>query len=140
MKILYVEDHSSQRNIMKQMLEISGHEVAVARNGEEGIEKTHAWLPDVILMDLRMHGMGGIEATRRIKSDETVAHIPIIVLSAWTSRHNRERALAAGAAKFFTKPVQIDQFVDQINQLGPAEEKLAQVFTAPPAEQPYPLE
>lgn len=118
MKILYVEDHSSQRDIMKQMLELSGHEVAVARNGEEGIRKTYAWRPDIILMDLRMHGMGGLEATRHLKSDETVAHIPIIVLSAWTSRDNREEALQAGAAKFITKPVQIEQFIEQINELA----------------------
>ena len=118
MKILYVEDHTSQRDIMKQMLELAGHEVAVARNGEEGIEKTYEWKPDVILMDLRMHGMGGIEATKRIKSDSDLAHIPIIVLSAWTSRHNKEAALKAGAANFITKPVQIEQFIEQINDLA----------------------
>lgn len=119
MKILYVEDHSSQRDIMKQMLELSGHDVAVARNGEEGIRKTYEWRPDVILMDLRMHGMGGIEATRHLKNDPIVADIPIIVVSAWTSRDNREEALRAGAAKFITKPVQIEQFIEQINELAP---------------------
>lgn len=120
MKILYVEDHSSQRDIMRQMLELSGHEVAVARNGEEGIQKTYEWRPDIILMDLRMHGMGGIEATRLLKSDASVASIPIIVLSGWTSRQNRADALAAGASKFITKPVQIEQFIEQINELAPA--------------------
>ena len=120
MKILYVEDHSSQRDIMRQMLELSGHEVAVARNGEEGIAKTYEWRPDIILMDLRMHGMGGIEATRHLKSDTAVAHIPIIVLSAWTSRHNKEQALLAGASKFITKPVQIEDFIEQINELAPS--------------------
>jgi CheY-like chemotaxis protein len=116
---------------MKQMLELSGHDVAVARNGEEGIQKTYEWLPDVILMDLRMHGMSGIEATRRIKSDETLAHIPIIVLSAWTSRHNRERALAAGAVKFVTKPVQIEHFIEQINEFAVGEEKIRLAATNP---------
>jgi CheY-like chemotaxis protein len=121
MKILYVEDHSSQRDIMKQMLELSGHEVIVAHNGEEGIEKTYEWFPDIILMDLRMQGIGGIEATRRIKSDATIAHIPVIILSAWTSRTNREKALEVGAAKFVTKPVQVDRFIQQINQFSPLE-------------------
>lgn len=104
---------------MKQMLELSGHDVAVAQNGEEGIEKTYEWRPDIILMDLRMNGMGGLEATRRIKSDETIAHIPIIVISAWTSRHNREQAIEAGAVKFVTKPVQVDKFIEQINEFAP---------------------
>lgn len=123
MRILYVEDHSSQREIMKQMLELSGHEVAVARNGEEGIQKTYDWHPDLILMDLRMHGMGGIEATRRLKNDPPVAHIPIIILSAWTSRHNREAALKAGANRFITKPVRIEEFIEQINEFTPSNEQ-----------------
>ena len=127
MKILYVEDHSSQREIMKQMLELSGHEVAVARSGEEGIRTTYEWLPDVILMDLRMHGIGGIEATRRIKGDEAIAHIPVIVISAWTSRHNREQALQAGATKFVTKPIQIEKFIEQINQLASSTENKVDV-------------
>ncbi len=124
MKILYVEDHSSQRDIMKQMLELSGHDVAVAHNGEEGVKKTQEWLPDVVLMDLRMQGIGGIEATRLIKQNETTAHIPVIVLSAWTSRHNREQAFEAGAIKFFTKPVQIEKFVEQINELAAERTKI----------------
>lgn len=123
MRILYVEDHSSQREIMKQMLELSGHEVAVARSGEEGIEKTYEWQPDLILMDLRMHGIGGIEATRRLRGDATVAHIPIVILSAWTSRHNKEAALNAGANKFITKPVRIEEFIEQINEFTPSNEQ-----------------
>ena len=121
MKILYVEDHSSQRDIMKQMLELSGHDVIVARSGEEGVEKAYEAFPDIILMDLRMQGIGGIEATKRLKRDEAFEHTPVIILSAWTSRQNREDALAAGAARFIIKPVQINQFIEEINELTPAE-------------------
>ena len=119
MKILYIEDHSSQRNIMRQMLELSGHEVSLAMTGEEGIQKVYDWMPDIILMDVRMHGIGGIEATKRLKRDEAVAHIPIIILSAWTSRYNRDRAIKAGASDFVSKPIQIDKFIEQINQFSP---------------------
>ena len=119
MRILYVDDHSSQRNIMKQMLELAGHEVFVAGSGEEGIQKTYEIHPDVIIMDLRMHGIGGIEATKAIKKDPELTHIPVIILSAWTSRHNRKRALEAGATHFMTKPVHIKQFIEEINNLNP---------------------
>jgi len=123
MRILYVDDHSSQRDIMKQMLELAGHEVFVAANGEEGIQKTRKMHPDVVVMDLRMQGIDGIEATKEIKRDASLTHIPIIILSAWTSRHNRKQALDAGATYFMTKPVQIKQFVEQIKNLAstPAE-------------------
>ena len=86
MKILYIEDHPAQSDIMKQMLEYTGYEVVLASSGEEGLEKAHQELPDVILMDLRMPGMGGIEAIKRLKSDSVVSNIPVVVLSAWTSR------------------------------------------------------
>jgi CheY-like chemotaxis protein len=118
MRILYVDDHSSQRDIMKQMLELAGHEVFVASNGEEGIQETRKMRPDVVVMDLRMQGIGGIEATKEIKRDASLTHIPIIILSAWTSRHNRKQALDAGATYFMTKPVQIKQFVEQIKNLA----------------------
>ena len=117
MKILYVEDHPAQSDIMKQMLEFSGCEVVLARSGEEGIAKAREESPDVILMDLRMPGMGGIEAVRHLKKDATLAVIPVIVLSAWTSRRNREDALEAGAAKFIAKPVNVTRLLGEIEIL-----------------------
>jgi CheY-like chemotaxis protein len=117
MKVLYIEDHPAQSGIMKQMLEFSGCEVVLADSGEAGIDKAHTEQPDIILMDLRMPGMGGIEAIKRLKRDPTVSNIPIIVVSAWTSRTNREEALEAGAAKFIAKPVDTKRLMEQINQL-----------------------
>jgi two-component system cell cycle response regulator len=117
MKILYVEDHPAQGDIMKQKLEWLGYEVALASTGEEGIQKTHQWQPDIILMDLRMPGMGGLEAIKQLKSDPAVANLPIIVISAWTSRNYQEKALQAGAAKFMAKPVETQRLVAQINKL-----------------------
>jgi len=120
MKILYIEDHPAQSDIMKQMLEFSGYTVVLAMNGEEGIEKAREAQPDIILMDLRMPGMGGIEAIKQLKQDPLVAEIPVVVLSAWTSQRNREDAEAAGAAKFLAKPVDTKRLIEEINGLfGP---------------------
>jgi CheY-like chemotaxis protein len=119
MKILYVEDHPAQSDIMRQMLEFSGHTVVLAGSGEEGISKARQEQPDVILMDLRMPGMGGIEAIKQLKKDPAVVAIPVIVLSAWTSRRNREEALEAGAAKFVAKPIDTKRLLDEINKLIP---------------------
>ena len=67
MKILYVEDHPAQSDIMKQMLEFLGYEVILASTGEDGIVQACQQQPNIILMDLRMPGMGGVEAIKQLK-------------------------------------------------------------------------
>ena len=115
-KVLYIEDHPAQRDILAQMLELNGFQVAVASDGVEGVEKTRAWLPDLILMDLRMRRMDGFEAIKIIRSEEETAHIPIIAISAWASAKHKERALAAGANEHFTKPVDLNRLLTTIGR------------------------
>lgn len=124
MKILYVEDHPAQSDIMKQTLELlGGYDVILAKTGEEGIEKAQQEHPDIILMDLRMPGIGGITAIKRLKSDPVVSNIPVIVLSAWGSRRHREEARQAGAAKYLVKgTVDLNLLIDEINKLIPSED------------------
>ncbi len=115
-KVLYIEDHPAQRDILAQMLELNGYEVDTASDGQEGVEKTRAWLPDLILMDLRMPRMDGFEAIRIIRSEDQTASIPIIAISAWASAKHKERALAAGANEHFTKPVDLNRLLTTINR------------------------
>lgn len=114
-KILYVEDHPAQRDIMAQMLELGGFEVEVAGDGIEGVEKAASWLPDIILMDLRMPRMDGFEAIEKIRGIESTAKIPIIAISAWASGKHKKRALDAGANEHFTKPVDLNRLMTTIN-------------------------
>lgn len=114
-KILYVEDHPAQRDIMAQMLELGGFEVDTAGDGVEGVEKAISWLPNIILMDLRMPRMDGFEAIERIRGHETTAEIPIIAISAWASGKHKKRALDAGANEHFTKPVDLNRLMTTIN-------------------------
>jgi two-component system cell cycle response regulator DivK len=115
-KILYVEDHPAQRDIMAQMLDLSGYEVAVACDGIDGVEQAHSWCPDLILMDLRMPRMDGFEAIKLLRSDPETADIPIIAISAWASAKHKERALDAGADEHFTKPVDLSRLIETINR------------------------
>jgi CheY-like chemotaxis protein len=115
-KVLYIEDHPAQRDILAQMLELNGFEVAVASDGLEGVEKTQSWLPDLILMDLRMPRMDGFEAIKIIRSDDNTAHIPIIAISAWASAKHKERAMEAGADEHFTKPVDLNRLLTTIGR------------------------
>jgi len=113
-KILYVEDHPAQRDIMAQMLELGGFEVEVANNGEEGVEKAIEWLPDIVLMDLRMPRMDGFEAIELIRANEATADTPIIAISAWASGKQKKRAMDAGATEHFTKPVDLNRLMTTI--------------------------
>ncbi|HID63176.1 MAG TPA: response regulator [Anaerolineae bacterium] len=116
-KVLYVEDHEAQRDIMVQMLELYGYEVDVASNGEEGVKKAQEWRPDIVLMDIRMPGrIDGLVAIRQLRNGPDTADIPIIVVSAWGSAKHKERALNAGADAHFTKPVTMDELIAAINR------------------------
>lgn len=116
-RVLYVEDREAQRDIMVQMLELCGYEIDVACSGEEGVQKTHEYRSDVVLMDIRMPGrMDGLEAIRQLRDNPDTADIPIIVISAWGSARHKEQALRAGADAHFTKPVDIDELIATINR------------------------
>jgi two-component system cell cycle response regulator DivK len=115
-KILYIEDHPAQRDIMAQMLELSGYEVAVASDGLEGVERARSWGPDLILMDLRMPRMDGFEAIRELRKDPDTADVPIIAISAWASAKHKDRAMEAGANDHFTKPVDLSRLLETINR------------------------
>jgi DNA-binding response OmpR family regulator len=116
-KVLYVEDHEAQRDIMVRMLELYGYEVDVAYDGEEGVEKARKGQPDVILMDIRLPGrIDGLAAIRQLRNGPDTVDIPIIVISAWGSAKHKVRALAAGADAHFTKPVSMDELTAAINR------------------------
>jgi chemosensory pili system protein ChpA (sensor histidine kinase/response regulator) len=114
-RILYVDDHSTSREIMVYILEASGCEIELANDGLEGVEKARSWLPDVILMDLRMPRMDGFEAIARIRSQPETAHIPIIVTSAWANAKHKKRSKSAGANQHFSKPINFRHLIDAIN-------------------------
>ena len=121
-RILYVEDHPAQRDIMAQMLELNGYEVAVASDGIEGVEQARSWSPDLILMDLRMPRMDGFEAIRELRREPGTADIPIIAISAWASAKHKDRAMESGANDHFTKPVELPRLLEAINRFLPEQE------------------
>jgi len=115
-KVLYVEDHEAQCEVMRQVLELYGYEFDAAYNGEEGVTKAREWHPDVILMDIRMPGrIDGLAAIQQMRESPVTADIPIIVISAWGGAKHKEQALKAGADAHYTKPVSIDRLIAAIN-------------------------
>ena len=114
-RILYVEDAEVIRDTIARLLEVYGYKVAYAKNGQEGVEMAQQWKPDLVLMDLRMPIMDGYKAINAIKFNPQTRHIPIFVVSAWSSKKEREQARLAGADEFFVKPPDLNRLIEAID-------------------------
>jgi CheY-like chemotaxis protein len=104
-RILIVEDQPGQRELLARTLKAKSFDVIEAKDGFEGVEQASRWQPDLILMDLRMPRMDGIEAIALLRSKPRTASTPIMVLTVWHSVRLKKRACQAGATSFLTKPV-----------------------------------
>jgi CheY-like chemotaxis protein len=117
-RILYVEDNDDNVYMLKMRLELlDEYEVLVAEDGERGCEMAALEKPDLILMDLELPGVDGWEATRRLKGNPDTRGIPVIALSAHALAGSREKALAAGADEFDTKPVEFERLIGKVRKL-----------------------
>lgn len=116
-KILLVEDNEMNLDMLSRRLERRGYEVLVAVDGAQGVEMTKRETPDLILMDMSLPVMDGWEATRRIKADSDLNHIPIIALTAHAIAGDRERCLAAGCDEYESKPVKFPRLLAKIEEI-----------------------
>jgi CheY-like chemotaxis protein len=117
-KILLVEDNEMNRDMLSRRLARNGFEVVVAVDGEQAVTMATAEQPDLILMDMSLPVMDGLEATRHVKAGASTRSIPVIALTANALVEDRERALAAGCDDFDTKPVELPRLLEKIkNQL-----------------------
>jgi two-component system, cell cycle response regulator DivK len=116
-KILLVEDNELNRDMLSRRLSKRGYQVDVAVNGAQGIEMARSLSPDLILMDVGLPGIDGLEATRRLKAEPGTRAIPIVALTANAMAGDQEEALAAGCDEYDTKPVDITRLVGKIQAL-----------------------
>jgi len=113
-KILYVEDNEDNIYMLSNRLGRRGHEILIARDGQEGIDMARREMPALIIMDLNIPVVDGWESTRRLKAAPETRHIPIIALSAHAMSGDRDRALAAGCDDYDTKPVELSRLLQKI--------------------------
>jgi PAS domain S-box-containing protein len=116
-KILLVEDNEINRDMLSRRLERKGYTVIVAIDGAEGVAKTLADKPDLVLMDMHLPILDGWEATRQIKANAETRAIPVIALTADALTGEREKALAAGCDEYDTKPVDLPRLLAKITKL-----------------------
>lgn len=115
-KILYVEDNEDNVYMLSRRLAKHGYDIAVAADGEKGVEAARSERPDLILMDLSLPVLSGWDAARRLKASEETRSIPIIALSAHALEGEREKAIDAGCDEFETKPVDLARLLEKISR------------------------
>jgi two-component system, cell cycle response regulator DivK len=118
--ILVVDDHEDNRRILRDLLRSVGYEVVEATNGEDGVATAKARTPDLILMDIQLPGIDGYEATRRIKADEALRRIPLIVVTSYALSGDDAKALAAGADAYVAKPFSPRAMLAKVREYLPA--------------------
>jgi two-component system, cell cycle response regulator DivK len=103
-RVLVIEDHEENRRIVRLLLSSAGIEMLEAATGEDGVAMAEKERPDVILMDIQLPGLDGYEATRRIKANPELRHIPIIVVTSYALSGDDVKAFEAGCDAYVTKP------------------------------------
>jgi CheY-like chemotaxis protein len=116
-KILLVEDNEMNRDMLSRRLRRKGYSVVTAHDGEQGLLLAGSEMPDLILMDISLPVMGGLEVTRLLKSNESTRHIPIIALTAHALVTDRDKAFEAGCDDYDTKPVEFGRLNEKIDNL-----------------------
>jgi len=116
-KILVVEDNKQNRELFRYLLEPLGYEVLEAGDGASGIACARTVKPDLILMDIQMSVMDGYEAMAILKADEATKKIKIIAVTSFAMKGDREKALAAGADEYVSKPVDTKTLPELIRKM-----------------------
>ena len=113
-RILLVEDNEMNRDMLSRRLIRRGYEVAMAVDGQEGVDMAKKDLPELILMDMSLPVMDGWEATGVLKADPNTSEIPVIALTAHALSGDKEKALAAGCDDYDTKPIDFKRLLGKI--------------------------
>jgi two-component system cell cycle response regulator DivK len=118
-RVLYVEDNEYNRKIVRQLLSRTSYRLLEAMDGEEGVAMAQRELPDLILMDVQLPKLSGLDATRRLRADPRTARIPLVVVTSFALSGDGQRALDAGASAYLAKPYSPRDLLALIRKLLP---------------------
>ena len=113
-RILVVEDNPLNLKLVRDVLTASGYEVVEAQTGEAGVSIAADCAPDLVLMDLQLPGIDGYEALRLIREDPRIGEVPIVALTAFAMREDRERTARAGFDGYLSKPISVRELPAQV--------------------------
>lgn len=112
--ILIVDDNATNLKLASIVLEMEGHAVIRAVDAEQALQLLDDLVPDLILMDIGLPGMDGLTLARRLKATASLSGVPIVALSAFAMKGDKERAMAAGCDGYITKPIDTRRFPQQV--------------------------
>jgi CheY-like chemotaxis protein len=114
--VLIAEDNGKNMKLFRDVLQASGYETLEATTGEQAIALATQHVPDLVLMDIRLAGMDGLTALRRLREDERTASMPIVALTAQAMTGDRERFLEVGFNGYMSKPVNVVEFIGMVKR------------------------
>lgn len=117
-KILIVDDSETERAFLHDILAKKGYDIVLAKSGEEGVEKSKADNPDLIIMDVIMPGLNGFQATRTITRDEATKHIPVIICTTKGQETDKVWGMRQGAVEYLVKPIKEVELLGKIAAIG----------------------
>lgn len=121
-KILIVEDNDLNLKLFRDLLTAHGYDTIETKEGMEAIRLTKEQHPDLILMDIQLPEVSGLDVTRKIKADATINDIPIIAVTAFAMKDDEEKILAAGCEAYISKPISIIPFLNTVRRFLGEEE------------------
>jgi two-component system cell cycle response regulator DivK len=116
-KILVVEDNELNLKLFCDLLRAHGFETEPVRDGRNAIERTREFAPDLIIMDIQMPHISGLEVIESLKSDPGLKHIPVMAVTAYAAKGDEERIRDAGAEGYVSKPISVMKFVESVTKL-----------------------
>jgi two-component system cell cycle response regulator DivK len=116
-KILVVEDNELNLKLFCDLLRAHGYEAEPVRDGREAVERARAFAPDLIVMDIQMPHISGLELIEQIKADDELRHMPIMAVTAYAAKGDEERIRDAGAEGYVSKPISVLKFVEAVRAL-----------------------
>ncbi|HEY5897140.1 MAG TPA: response regulator [Burkholderiales bacterium] len=115
--VLIVEDNDKNMKLARDVLQAKGYKTLEAVTGEEGVKLAKENVPDLVLMDIQLPGINGIEAFRQIRADNKTARIPVVALTASVTPTDRSQITAAGFDAFVSKPINLKEFLETVKRL-----------------------
>jgi two-component system cell cycle response regulator DivK len=115
--ILVVEDNEQSRKLVRDVLKFKGYEIIEAETGEDGVRLAQERRPSLVLMDIRLPGMDGIEALGRLRAAADTRSIPVLAMTASVMLEHRQKIMDAGFDAFHSKPINVKEFVAAVQQL-----------------------
>jgi len=112
--ILIVEDNDLNMKLFNDLLQANGYNTVQTKSGMEALQLTREHRPDLILMDIQLPEISGLEVTKRLKADDELKHIPIVAVTAFAMKGDEEKILEGGCEGYIAKPISVPSFLETI--------------------------